>query len=195
METDLQVIGEASNGEEAIKMARALHPDVILMDVNMPIMNGVEATRLIRQELPDIAIVALTIHDDEEYLFELVKVGAAGYLLKDVEPASLIEAIHRVAQGQSYLHPAVAAKLMGGYNRLVQQKEVAATTAKLLSEREIEVLVYIAKGRHNDEIAETLFISEKTVKNHITNILRKLEVDDRTQAVIKAVKLGLVTLE
>ncbi len=195
METDLHVVGEASNGEETIKMARDLRPDVILMDVNMPVMNGVVATRLIRQELPEIAVIALTIHEDEEYLFELVKVGAAGYLLKDVEPASLVEAIHRVAEGQSYLHPAVAAKLMGGYNRLLQQKETAATTARLLSEREIEVLVYIAKGLHNDAIAEKLFISEKTVKNHITNILRKLDVEDRTQAVIKAVKLGLVSLE
>lgn len=195
MESDLQVVGEASNGEDTLKMARALHPDVILMDVNMPVMNGVEATRLIRQEMPEIAVVALTIHDDEEYLFELVKVGAAGYLLKDVEPASLIEAIHRVAEGQSYLHPAVAAKLMGGYNRLVHERETVAVTSKLLSEREVEVLVCIAKGQHNDQIAETLFISEKTVKNHITNILRKLDVEDRTQAVIKAVKLGLVTLE
>ncbi|MGE5653196.1 MAG: response regulator [Bacillota bacterium] len=195
MESGLQVVGEAGNGEETLNMARSLRPDVILMDVNMPVMNGVEATRLIRQEMPEIAVVALTIHDDEEYLFELVKVGAAGYLLKDVEPASLIEAIHRVAQGQSYLHPAVAAKLMGGYNRLLQEKETVATTSKLLSEREVEVLVYIAKGQHNDQIAETLFISEKTVKNHITNILRKLDVEDRTQAVIKAVKLGLVKLE
>ena len=193
LDNDLEVIGEASRGEEAVALARELTPDVILMDINMPGINGIEATKVIKTEMPQIGIIALTIHDDEEYIFELVRAGVSGYVLKDIQPERLIAAIKDVAQGKSVIHPAITAKLLGEFNRLSERK-TRPSSFDDLTIRELDVLELIAKGMANKDIAQSLFISEKTVKNHITNIFRKLSVDDRTQAALYAIKKKLVKL-
>jgi len=193
LDEDLEIIGEAGRGEEAVNLARRLNPDVVLMDINMPGLNGIEATKLIKAELPRIGIIALTIHDDEEYIFELVRAGVSGYVLKDIQPERLIAAIKDVAQGKSVIHPDITAKLLGEFNRLSKRK-ARPTSFDDLTERELDVLELIAKGMANRDIAQRLFISEKTVKNHITNIFRKLNVDDRTQAALYAIKNKLVNL-
>jgi two-component system, NarL family, response regulator DegU len=187
---DFQVVGVAANGETAVTMAREHFPDIILMDINMPGKNGIEATRLIKDELPNVGIIALTIHDDDEYIFELVKAGVSAYLLKDIESDSLIETIRAVHRGETVFHPSISRKMYGEFQRLARQSSQEET----LSPREVDVLVLIARGKSNKEIGDELFISEKTVKNHITNIFRKIEVADRTQAALYAVKNRLVKL-
>lgn len=193
LEEDLEIIGEASRGEEAITLARKLKPDVILMDINMPGINGIEATKIIKEEMPEIGVIALTIHDDEEYIFELVRVGVSGYVLKDIQPERLIAAIKDVAFGKSVIHPDITAKLLGEFNRLSERK-TRPSNYDDLTNRELDVLQLIARGMANKDIAQSLFISEKTVKNHITNIFRKLNVEDRTQAALYAIKNKLVNL-
>jgi two-component system response regulator DegU len=193
LEDDLKIIGEAGKGEEAIQLTRTLKPDVILMDINMPGVNGIEATKVIKGEFPSIGIIALTIHDDEEYIFELVRAGVSGYVLKDIQPERLVTAIRDVAQGKSVIHPNITAKLLGEFNRLSERKNRPSSFGELTM-REIEVLELIAQGMANKDIARVLFISEKTVKNHVTSIFRKLNVEDRTQAALYAVKNKLVNL-
>jgi len=189
----LEIIGEAGRGEEAINLARKLRPDVILMDINMPGINGIEATKIIKQEMPQIGVIALTIHDDEEYIFELVRAGVSGYVLKDIQPERLISTIKDVASGKSVIHPDITAKILGEFNRLSERKLRSAGIDELTG-RELDVLQLIAKGLANKDIAHALFISEKTVKNHITNIFRKLNVEDRTQAALYAIKNKMVDL-
>lgn len=191
LEEDLEIIGEAGKGEEAIELTRRLNPDVILMDINMPGMNGIEATKIIKKEFPKTGIIALTIHDDEEYIFELVRAGVSGYVLKDIQPERLISAIRDVAQGKSVIHPNITAKILGEFNRLAGRKSRLSSCLELTI-REMEVLELITKGMTNKDIAQALFISEKTVKNHVTNIFRKLDVKDRTQAALYAIKNKLV---
>lgn len=193
LEDDLKIIGEAGKGEEAIELTRTLKPNVILMDINMPGVNGIEATKAIKKEFPSIGIIALTIHDDEEYIFELVRAGVSGYVLKDIQPERLVSAIRDVAQGKSVIHPNITAKLLGEFNRLSERKNRPSSFGELTM-REIEVLELIAQGMANKDIARVLFISEKTVKNHVTSIFRKLNVEDRTQAALYAVKNKLVNL-
>lgn len=193
LEDDLKIIGEAGKGEEAIELTRTLKPNVILMDINMPGVNGIEATKVIKKEFPSIGIIALTIHDDEEYIFELVRAGVSGYVLKDIQPERLVSAIRDVAQGKSVIHPNITAKLLGELNRLSERKNRPSSFGELTM-REIEVLELIAQGMANKDIARVLFISEKTVKNHVTSIFRKLNVEDRTQAALYAVKNKLVNL-
>lgn len=193
LEDDLKIIGEAGKGEEAIELTRTLKPNVILMDINMPGVNGIEATKVIKKEFPSIGIIALTIHDDEEYIFELVRAGVSGYVLKDIQPERLVSAIRDVAQGKSVIHPNITAKLLGEFNRLSERKNRPSSFGELTM-REIEVLELIAQGMANKDIARVLFISEKTVKNHVTSIFRKLNVEDRTQAALYAVKNKLVNL-
>lgn len=193
LEDDLKIIGEAGKGEEAIQLTRTLKPNVILMDINMPGVNGIEATKVIKKEFPSIGIIALTIHDDEEYIFELVRAGVSGYVLKDIQPERLVSAIRDVAQGKSVIHPNITAKLLGEFNRLSERKNRPSSFGELTM-REIEVLELIAQGMANKDIARVLFISEKTVKNHVTSIFRKLNVEDRTQAALYAVKNKLVNL-
>lgn len=193
LEEKINVVGEAGDGSEALEKVRALQPDVILMDINMPDVNGIEAIGLIKKEFPRAKIIMLTIHDDDEYVLETMKTGAAGYVLKDVEPRNLIEAIRVVHKGGSYIHPTIAAKLMGEINRLSVKK--SEPLREELTRRELEVLNCLAKGYSNREIAKELYISEKTVKNHISNIFHKLNVSDRTQALIQALKLKLVNLQ
>jgi DNA-binding NarL/FixJ family response regulator len=191
---DIQVIGQASNGEEAVDLALKLHPHVILMDMQMPVLNGVGATRRLKQSLPDCRVIALTTFDDKETVFDALRAGAVGYLLKDVSSAQLAESIRVTARGESILEPSVAAKLVTEFSRVSSLVLVASSEilAEPLSEREMEVLRLIMSGLNNKEIAESLFITEGTVKNHITHILGKLNVRDRTQAVLKAKELGLI---
>ena len=193
LEEGFKIIGEAGDGEEVIQMARNHDPDVILMDINMPVINGIEATKIIKQEMPRIGIIALTIHEDEEYIFELVRAGVSGYILKDVQPEQLIKSIRDVATGKIAIQPDITAKLLGEFNRLSDRKKHISSHDDLTS-RELEVLKLIAKGMANRDIAGSLYISEKTVKNHITNIFRKLHVEDRTQAALFAVKNKIVDL-
>jgi DNA-binding NarL/FixJ family response regulator len=187
---DLDVVGVAADGEIAVTMAREHNPDVILMDINMPGTNGIEATRRIKKESPTTGVIALTIHDEEEYIFELVQAGVSAYLLKDIESDSLIETIRAVHRGETVFHPKISEKMCGEYQRLARK----TNQEEQLSRREIDVLVLIARGKNNKDIGEELYISEKTVKNHITNIFRKINVSDRTQAALYAVKNRMVKL-
>ncbi len=196
LESDFTVVGEAGNCEEALAVLRQVTPDVVLMDINMPGCSGIDTTRHIKSLYPEISILVLTIHDDTEYLFEVVRAGAAGYLLKDVEPLRLCEAIRTVALGGAVVNPGLGDKLVQEFARLVEQPAatVLPSDTNIISAREQEVLQLMARGYTNREIAAQLFISEKTVKNHVSNILRKLDVSNRTQAVVKGVKLKLVTI-
>ncbi|CAG1064892.1 Transcriptional regulatory protein DegU [uncultured bacterium] len=196
---DIEVVGLAADGKEAVCKARELSPDVIIMDISMPNMNGVEATRQIKKESPQIGVVVLTMYGDEEYIFDLVRAGAAGYLLKDADSAQIAKAIRAVSKGESMIHPSIAAKILNEFSNLSSGK--APKSAKALksedelSEREITVLKLMADGKANKEIANELNLSDKTIKNHIHHIFQKLRVTDRTKAVISAVRLGLIDLK
>jgi len=191
---DIDIIGHASNGQETVDLALKLHPDVILMDMQMPILNGIGATRRLKQSLPECRVIMLTTFNDNETIFDALRAGAVGYLLKDVGSAQLAESIRATSRGESILDPSVAAKVVQEFSRVSNM--VSATSSVVLpeplSEREIELLGLIASGLSNKEIADTLFITEGTVKNHITHILGKLNVRDRTQAVLKAKEIGLI---
>lgn len=189
-EEGISIAGEASNGEEAVTLARELSPDIILMDINMPVLNGIEATKIIKETNPDIAVIALTIHDSKEYIYELMDYGVSGYILKDTSAEDLLSVIKSVASGETFIDPRMTGKLVGEWRR----RSEGQNTKDKLTDRELEVLKEIAKGENNKAIADKLFVSEKTVKNHITNILRKLEMNDRTQAAIYAIKHNLVDL-
>lgn len=187
LENDITVVAQAANGNEAVKLARDLKPDVVLMDINMPEANGLQAIKEIKQEKMASKIIVLTIHEDREYLFKTLQMGAEGYVLKDAEPAVLIEAIRNVHNGQSYIQPNMTRELVREFNR-VTLHEKEKSEENNLTTREIEVLGLIAEGMINKEIAKQLYISEKTVKNHVSNIFKKLNVSDRTQAAIYAFK-------
>lgn len=193
IEENIAVIGEAENGDQAIHMAFTLNPDIILMDINMPVANGIEATRAIKKEKPEIGIIALTIHEQEEYLFELIKAGVSGYVLKDISPGVLIKTILGVARGESFIPSSMTSKIFAEFNRLYALSSRNNNTQGL-TRREIDVLRLVANGENNRAIAKKLFISEKTVKNHLTSIFQKLGVGDRTQAAIHAVKSKIVDL-
>jgi DNA-binding NarL/FixJ family response regulator len=190
---DFEVVGEAGNGGEAIKLARSLLPLVVLMDLQMPVLDGVAATRRLHEEQPDCRVIVLTTFDDDEMVFDGLRAGAVGYLLKDAPSEKLAEAIRVAARGETFLQPSVAAKVVAEFARL-SRKTVATANPVIepLSEREIEVLRLIAQGASNREIASSLFLAEGTVKNHVTNILGKLEARDRTQAALKARDSGLI---
>jgi len=189
----IEVAGTAENGEQAVKMALEIKPDIILMDINLPVLNGIEATRIIKSHLHETGIIALTIHDQEEYLFELIKAGISGYLLKDTSPDLLIKTVLGVFRGESFISPSLTAKMMAEFNRLTSITTRNANPQGL-TRREVDVLRLLALGNNNRTIAQELFISEKTVKNHLTNIFQKLGVGDRTQAAIYAVKNKIVEL-
>ncbi len=191
VQTDFKVVGEAGNGEEAIRLAVIQKPDVILMDLRMPVLDGVAATRRLRALSPESRVIALTTFDDDELVFEGLRAGAVGYLLKDTSSEKLFEAIHAAARGEYFLQPSITAKVMAEFSRISNQiSKVSETLIPALSEREMEILRLVATGASNKEVAENLVIAEGTVKNHITNILGKLGVADRMQAVIKAKELG-----
>ena len=187
LEKDIVVTAQASNGNEAVRLAREFKPDIILMDINMPGTNGLQAIKEIKQEKLPSKVIVLTIHEDREYLFKTLQMGAEGYVLKDAEPAVLIEAIRNVYNGQSYIQPNMTKELVKEFNR-VTLHEKEKSDENNLTTREIEVLELIAEGMINKEIAKQLYISEKTVKNHVSNIFKKLDVSDRTQAAIYAFK-------
>ena len=181
---DVEVVGEAGNGAEAVEQAARLVPDVVLMDLVMPELDGVEATRRIRAESPTTKVIVLTSFADDEKVFPAIKAGAAGYLLKDVRPADLADAVRKASRGEALLAPSVAARLM-------QEVSGERPAPAGLTERELEVLRLIARGMSNRQIAKELVVSEKTVKTHVSNILAKLHLADRTQAALYAVREGL----
>lgn len=193
LEDDITVIAQASNGEEAINIARTEQPDVILMDINMPGMNGLEAIKEMKDEKISSKIIVLTIHEDRDYLFKTLHMGAEGYVLKDADPNILIEAIRSVNTGQSYIQANMTKELVKEFKRVTHNNKEKSKPNNLTS-REIEVLELIAEGMINREIAQKLFISEKTVKNHISNIFKKINVSDRTQAAVFAIKNQLVNV-
>jgi DNA-binding NarL/FixJ family response regulator len=208
----MEVVGEAANGEEALRVAALVRPHVVLVDLRMPVLDGVATTRRLRAALPETRVIVLTTYDDDEYVFEGLRAGASGYLLKDVSSERLVEAIHAVARGESFLQPSVAAKVVAEFARLggggtgagappassmpplpvggAQQR--AQPLAEPLSPRELELLRLVAAGASNREVAAALSITEGTAKNHVSSILGKLGVRDRTQAALRARDLGLL---
>jgi DNA-binding NarL/FixJ family response regulator len=189
---DLEVVAEAGNGEEAVLMAGSYRPDVVLMDLRMPVLDGVAATRRLTAARAGCRVIALTTFDDDETVFDALRAGAVGYLLKDVGSERLVEAIRAAARGESFLQPAIASKVLAEFNRLSRAAPAPAELPEGLSERELEVLRLLARGASNKEIAAQLDIAEGTVKNHVTSILGKLGVDDRTRAALRARDLGLI---
>ncbi len=187
LEKDIIVVAQAANGDDAVQLAREHKPDVILMDINMPGSNGLQAIKEIKDENISSKIIVLTIHEDREYLIKTIQMGAEGYVLKDAEPQVLIDAIRNVHIGQSYIQPNMTKELVMEFNRLTLHNKDRNGENRLTA-REREVLKLIAEGMINKEIATKLYISEKTVKNHVSSIFRKLNVSDRTQAAIYAIK-------
>jgi DNA-binding NarL/FixJ family response regulator len=189
-ERDLQVVGEAADGREAIAKAAELMPDVILMDISMPEVGGLEATRRIKQEMPYARIIILTIADDDQSLFEAVKSGAQGYLLKNVDPPQLVNTVRRVAAGETAISRTMASKLIGEFATQPARTVAASPTSMALTPREKEVLEQVAEGKSNRDIAAALSIAENTVKNHLKNILEKLHLENRVQAAAFALRQG-----
>jgi len=193
VQPDFQVIGEASNGEEALRLAATEQPDVVLMDLRMPVMDGVTATRRIHSLFPSVHVIVLTTFDDDETVFDGLRAGALGYLLKDVTSEKLYEAIRAAARGEYFMLPSITAKVMSEFTRMARTPRFSqGELVTDLSRRELEVLRYVATGASNKEIADTLVIAEGTVKNHLTSILAKLDARDRMQAVLKAREHGLI---
>jgi len=191
--TDIEVVGEAANGDEALQQVKALCPQVALMDLRMPVLGGVEATRRIRAVAPACQIIALTTFDDDEEVFGALRAGAVGYLLKDAPSEKLVEAIRAAARGESFLQPSIAAKVVAEFSRLSRTRpDTRVKLIEPLSDRECDVLRQLVFGRSNKEIALALDLAEGTVKNHMTNILGKLGVLDRTQAALLGRDLGLI---
>jgi len=192
-EPDFEIVAEAGDGEQTVQLASKLKPDVIVLDVAMPKLNGIEATKQIKAKEPSTAILILTAYDYDQYIFALLEAGAAGYLLKDISGRELINAIRAVYKGDSVLHPTIARKVMHRFRSTTKAHEIHGLD--LLSDREIEVLRLAARGRSNKEIAEELVLSVRTVEAHLSNIFNKLGVGSRTEAIIYALKGGWVDLE
>ncbi len=193
---DLRVVGEAADGEEAVRLAKELKPHVVVMDVRMPKMSGVEATRRIKQEMPEVAVLVLTAHDDDEYVFALLQAGANGYLLKTAEMEELVKAIRAVAAGQSALDPVVTGKVVAQFASGRSLPDVLANVKdeyEGLTEREMEILRLVGKGLTNKDIGQQLYISDRTVQAHLSNIFSKLGVNSRTEAVMYAVRRGWIS--
>lgn len=189
-ESDMEIVGEAESASEAIANAIRLKPNVILMDIGLPDMSGIEATREIKKRVPDAAIVALTIHEDEEYFFKMLEAGASGYVPKRAAPDELLTAIHAAANGQVYLYPSLAKLLVRDY--LGGGRPSEEQSASELTDREQEVLTYLAEGANNEEIAAALVISPKTVARHRENIMRKLNLHSRAELVRYAIRKGII---
>ncbi|MBI4303047.1 MAG: response regulator transcription factor [Chloroflexi bacterium] len=192
-EEDLEVVGEAGDGEEAVKLIERLCPDVAIVDISMPKLNGVEVTRQVKPHCPSTAILILTAYDDDEYVFALLEAGAAGYLLKDVDSREVVDAVRAVHAGESVLHPVIARKVISRFVPSTAKPPEKPTLE--LSEREIEVLKLAAKGLSNKDIGSNLFISMRTVQGHLSSIFNKLGVGSRTEAIFQAVKKGWLSLE
>jgi DNA-binding NarL/FixJ family response regulator len=195
-EEGIEVVGEGEDGEDAIKKAEELAPDVVLMDVRMPRVSGIEATRRLAEALPTTKILMLTVSDEEDDLYEAIKAGATGYLLKEISIEEVADAVRAVMQGQTLISPSMASKLIQEFNNLAKRAdEKQQVPAPRLTDRELEVLKLVAKGLTNRDIADALYISENTVKNHVRNILEKLHLHSRMEAVIYAVKEKLLDLD
>ncbi len=192
-ERDMLVVGEAGDGEEALSLALGLQPDVVLMDISMPRLNGLEATRRIRECLPATAILIFTAYDDDQYISALLEAGASGYLLKNVRSKDLQNAVRAVHHGEAVLGPEVAKKVFQGFGSA--REKVSPTDHDALSRREMEVLSLAAEGLGNKEIAERLFLSPRTVQGHMARVFEKMSVGSRTEAVMEALKLGWITLD
>ena len=189
---EITVVGIANDGLEALELIPRAKPDVVLMDLKMPRMNGAVTTRKIKEQYPDINVIILTTYDDDEWVFDAIRSGASGYLLKDLPPADLIKAIKETEKGRSFVDPAITHKLLTNISETNPKAE--PPTNFQLSEREVDILALITKGYANADIAEALFLSEGTIRNYVSDLLRKLEVSDRTQAAVVAIKYGLVDL-
>lgn len=194
---DFEVVGQASSAQEALERCRLLQPDIVLMDIKLPQINGIEATRMIKEKWPHVEIVILSMYDEDEYVMEAVKAGASGYLLKDVTHEQLFETVRVVHAGGSMMQPNLARKLLREFAQIARNSPILSrpeggAEPLVLSEREVEVLQAVAEGKSNKEIADALTISEKTVKAHLRSIFRKLEVGDRAQAVAYAMRRGWV---
>ncbi|MBC8492447.1 MAG: response regulator transcription factor, partial [Chloroflexi bacterium] len=193
-EEDLEVVAEAGDGEEAVQLAVSRHPDIAIMDIAMPRLNGIEATKQIKAQCPSTAVLVLTAYDDDQYVFALIEAGAAGYLLKDVPVDELIKAIRAVHAGESVLHPIVARKVLTRLARPPVERSTETDFGQL-SEREAQVLRLAAKGMMNREIAQELVVSVRTVQVHLGNVFGKLQVGSRTEAVLHALREGWLTLD
>jgi two-component system response regulator NreC len=190
-ESDFEVVGEAGDGAQALELTERVHPDVVIMDISMPGMGGVEATQTLRDKYPDVQVLALTMHEDESYVFQLLRAGAAGYVLKRAAAQDLVQAVRAAAKGEAFLYPSVARKVVEDYLRRVETGEERERYDGLTS-REKEILTLIAQGLSNQQIAEKLFISIKTVQTHRAHILEKLGLHDRTELVRYAIRKGLI---
>ncbi|EFV78764.1 response regulator transcription factor [Cytobacillus oceanisediminis] len=185
---EIEIIGEAKNGREAVEMMQTNQPDVVLMDLDMPVMNGIEATRQIKASCPEVKIMILTSFSDQDHVIPAIEAGASGYQLKDIEPDILVQAITQLMKGENQLHPKATSHLL---THLTNKNSTERQPLEELTKRELEVLREIAKGKSNKEIASSLYITEKTVKTHVSNLLSKLELADRTQAALYAVRHGI----
>jgi len=192
-EEDMEVIAEAGDGEEAVRLVKERDPDIVIMDIALPKLNGIEATKQIKAISPGTAVLVLTAYDDDEYVFALLEAGAAGYLLKDVSTDELVDGIRAVQAGESTLHPAIARKVVNRFSQLAQEDENAPL--ETLTEREVEVLQLAGKGITNRQIADQLSISHRTVQAHLSHIFDKLGVGSRTEAVVYALRQGLLAFE
>jgi NarL family two-component system response regulator LiaR len=192
-EEDLTVVAEAGDGEEAVRLAASYHPDVAIMDISMPKLDGIEATQQIKTQHPTIAVLVLTAYDDDQYVFALLEAGAAGYLLKDVQASELVKAVRAVYAGESILHPTIARKVINRFAQPADRRE--KDVLDQLTGREMEVLRLAAKGMTNQEIAQALTISVRTVQVHLSNVFSKMGVGSRTEAVLHALRKGWIALE
>ncbi|KAB2337086.1 response regulator transcription factor [Cytobacillus depressus] len=188
-QAEIEIVGEAKNGQEAVELAIQIQPDIVLMDLEMPVLNGIEATREIKKQCPDIKIMMLTSFSDQDHVIPALEAGASGYQLKDIEPDELVKAIIQLMSGNNQLHPKATTHLL---THLSAKNQFEKKPLDELTKRELEVLQEIAKGKSNKEIAADLFITEKTVKTHVSNLLSKLALSDRTQAALYAVRNGII---
>ena len=194
-EKDIEVVGEAENGREAVQKVQELHPDIVLMDIGMPVMNGMEATKQIKKRDQDVKILVLTMHDNEEYLFQVLQAGAAGYVLKKAADSDLVNAIHVVSRGDCFLYPSAAKMVVEDYLEKLRHGQEPTSSYDTLTDREREILTHVAEGYTNREIAESLFISVKTAETHKANIMEKLNLHKRAELVKYAIKKGMLQVD